>query len=467
MGDQEKRQRSAAKGRFTRSLNLFNAEIESEEIDINDLELTFHDVENAWKNVEEKHDKYIAALDAEIQNEEDWIIQIQTLYKNARKKYLTMKNKTSNDKIIKTQYRIREAEYNNFTKSCDNVKLSISNNLSKEFLEKERESVNHQFNKLKEVHTNYSIISLEDDDKTNIDWMNNVSEILTSINSTIDKHVVKVDEINSKRNIRLQKIPLPKFEGSVRNFPRFKRDFVNLVQPTLSSNEAAFGLRQCLSTNVEACLGSCDDNVDDMLKILDRKFGDPCKITDAVVSEIRNFKPINSDQKQIIVQFINSIEKGFIDLKHIDMEKEISNANVVSIIENKLPQNIAERWYRKMYEEQSMIDRKNKFPSLLSFLKIERDALEYGMSELRNSTSKNSSSFNLTDGNVYDNIDKQSCNLTDGTVYDKKCLIHNVSDHTTSDCNTYNKKSLNEKFYILRKNRACFCCLLPGHSINN
>ena len=167
------------------------------------------------------------------------------------------------------------------------------------------------------------------------------------------------------------------------------------MQPTLSSNEAAFGLRQCLSTSVEACLGSCDDNVDDMLKILDRKFGDPCKITDAVVSEIRNFKPINSDQKQIIVQFINSIEKGFIDLNHIDMEKEISNANVVSIIENKLPQNIAERWYRKMYEEKSMIDRKNKFPSLLSFLKIERNALEYGMSELRNSTSKNSSSFNL------------------------------------------------------------------------
>ena len=68
MGEQEKIQRSAAKGRLTRSLNLFNTEVEAEEIDINDLELTFHDVENAWRNVEEKHDKYIAALEVENQN---------------------------------------------------------------------------------------------------------------------------------------------------------------------------------------------------------------------------------------------------------------------------------------------------------------------------------------------------------------------------------------------------------------
>ena len=92
-----------------------------------------------------------------------------------------------------------------------------------------------------------------------------------------------------------------RYQGNVRNFPRFRRNFVRLVQPSLSSNEAAFGLRQCLSENVESCLGSCDDNVDEMLKTLDRKFGDPCKITDAVVSEIRNFKLINSEQKHLLI----------------------------------------------------------------------------------------------------------------------------------------------------------------------
>ena len=138
---------------------------------------------------------------------------------------------------------------------------------------------------------------------------------------------------------------------------------------------------------------------------------------------------------------------------------------MLSIIENKLPQNIAERWYRKMYEEKSDIDRKNKFPALLSFLKAERDALEYGLSELRYTTHK-TSSFNLCDGAVYDNDVNANCMLNEKNV-NTKCLIHNVSDHTTTDCNIYNNKYLNDKFYILRRNRACYSCLLPGHSINN
>ena len=330
MGDQEKRQRSAAKGRFTRCAILFNSEIHAEEPYLDDVESAFQDVENAWRNVEDKHDKYIAVLEAENPADEEWITEVQTSYKKFRKTFSTVKNKITDDKNIQIHYRIRETEYNNFIKLCDNVRTSIRENLSKEYLKKERESVNQQFIKLKEIHNNYSILASASDDKTNVDWINKTSEIVSQTNSLVDKYILKSDEMKTKQNFRLQKIPLPKFEGNVRNFPRFRRDFINLVRPTLSPNEEAFGLRQCLSESVESCLGSCDDNVEEMLKILDRKFGDPCKITDAVVSEIRSFKPINSDQKHVVIKFINSVEKGFTDLKHIDMEKEISNANVVN-----------------------------------------------------------------------------------------------------------------------------------------
>ena len=155
------------------------------------------------------------------------------------------------------------------------------------------------------------------------------------------------------------------------------------------------------------------------------------------------------------------------------MEKEISNANVVSIIENKLPRYMAERWYLKMYEDESKIDRKNKFPSLLSFLKTERDALEYGISELRYSAHKQSISLNLSEGDVNTITPDGKCLIynrsgqTNAITPDVKCLIHNRSDHTTAECNVYNNKSLSDKFFILRRNRACYGCLLPGHTINN
>jgi len=170
------------------------------------------------------------------------------LYKGARKVYLSTKNKTSNDKVVKEQCRLREVEYNDLVKICENAKSSMNNNVSKEYIEKERESMKWQFDKLKEVHTNYSIMSSEKDDTINRDWINKVAETLNNINSAIDKYVINCDEAKSRKNIRLQKIPLPKFEGNVRNYPRFKRDFINLVQPTLSTNESAFGLRQYLKT---------------------------------------------------------------------------------------------------------------------------------------------------------------------------------------------------------------------------
>ena len=82
-----------------------------------------------------------------------------------------------------------------------------------------------------------------------------------------------------------------------------------------------FRLKKHLDFDNVYCLGSCDDNVEEMLKILDRKFGDPCKITDAVVPEIRCFKPTNSEQKHIIIKFINSEQKHII-IKFINPEQK-------------------------------------------------------------------------------------------------------------------------------------------------
>ena len=336
----EKGRRSAAKGRMTRVIKAFNDEAELETVNISELTLSFRDVEEAWKNVEEKHDAYIATLTEENLEEDQWITPIQQSYKGVRKKFTQIKSDTTKTEVTNTHIRVREIEYRNFTQICDNIRTLILQSPSKELLLKERESINQSYNKVKEAHSEYSkVVKSEETDSS---WINKASDISLETICVIDKYIKKLDT-NSKPHFRLQKIPLPKFEGNVRNYPRFKRDFVKLVQPHLSENEAAFGLRQCISSDVEKYVGSCEDNIENMLKTLDKKFGDPCKITDAVVSEIRNFKNINPDQKQLIVQFINIVERGYIDLQYIDMEKEISNANVVSIIENKLPRYMAER----------------------------------------------------------------------------------------------------------------------------
>ena len=90
----------------------------------------------------------------------------------------------------------------------------------------------------------------------------------------------------------------------------------------------------------------------------------------------------------------------------------------------------------------------DKFPSLLEYLKIERAALEYGLSEIRSHSDRKY-------GNV-SNIEK----FDNGS---ETCLLHMNTDHTTSDCKLYLKMSVSERYETLKKRAACFNCLIPNH----
>ena len=125
---------------------------------------------------------------------------------------------------------------------------------------------------------------------------------------------------------------------------------------------------------------NCED-VDSMVRRLDERFRDPSKLVDVVVSEILKFKRIDADDDKKLIEFVHLIEAGHRDLKSVELEKEISNAN--SIIENKLPRNIALEWFREIHKRNSNIVKSDKFPHLLEFLCIERRSVEYGLSELR------------------------------------------------------------------------------------
>ena len=86
----EKRKRSAAKGRFTRSVNSLENCIKDSDADSYDAQKHFDDLENAWRNVEAKHDEYLSTLDdeANFEREESWISDIQSKYHDVRKRYV-------------------------------------------------------------------------------------------------------------------------------------------------------------------------------------------------------------------------------------------------------------------------------------------------------------------------------------------------------------------------------------------
>ena len=222
----------------------------------------------------------------------------------------------------------------------------------------------------------------------------NILDEYSRLNKHIDefnrKHVHEIKHplppttpIVSHKNLLLQKIPLPKFEGDIRLYSRFRTDFMKMVLPNIDKKQASFVLRQCLSQSIVKSIASCEDNVDEIIKRLDDKFADPGKITDSIINDIRKFRVIETKDNRRLIEFINLIEWGYNDLKPLNLGKEISNANVVSMIESKLPNELAMEWYRQIHKEGSVIDKIDKFPYILRFLLTERRALEYGLSEFR------------------------------------------------------------------------------------
>ena len=395
--EQAKRQRTSAKGNFTRTENQLIRIIGRTDEDVTDpdvskaelVEVMCKDLKEAWNNVNEKHDLYldtVGEVGSDVtQGNEKWIEEIQNRFYDMQL-HCTNYRKRTNDKVmVGNAKKVREITYTSYLQHCLNIRKIMSNEVIIETLERERQVLHEQFNKLSIIHDDFILKqgSEMDSDKG---FHAKISEEYTCLNRDIDQLVYKLTQVKipsppvapvSQKNLQLEKIPLPSFDGDIRQYSRFRNDFVEMVMPTVGSKkQAAFVIRQCLSKSIINSIASCEDDVDKILQRLDDKYADPGKITDSIINDIRKFRSIETNNNKRLIEFINLIEWGYNDLKVLKLDKEVCNANVVSLIESKLPNELAMEWYRKIHMDDSNIDKRNKFPYILKFLMTERRALE-------------------------------------------------------------------------------------------
>ena len=474
MANNVKQKRSHAKGRFTRTCNLLEKALDDgpKEADEEDISMYFSDVEKAWSVVEERHEDYVITLNEgeDTDPEEEWLVQIQSRYHKVRKRYVEFKHTIRLKSELTALERARDVEYDMFVNQGKILAQSINSKHSADTISHAMHLVLNQFEETKRKHLDFTVKAPETDKGKNSGWLNTLVDQLAKFKSDVDTYLKnelciksetekpnleKPEKSGNEKSVngpamKLQKMPLPKFNGDARYFHRFKREFEELVRPHVSKKEDAFILRQCLGEKVLETMGSCDFTCDQIMKRLDEKYGDPSKMTDAIISEITGFKKIENDDNKRIIEFINLIDKANHDLKGVKMEHEINNTNVVSLIESKLPKNLAMNWYRMIHTVDSKVVKSNKFPSLLQFLCTERNAIEYGMVDFRLNSAK-----------------KCDVNLFESKGDISKCLIHKTGGHKTEECRNYKDLPVDQKHDLLMKNFACFACLTPEHKIND
>ena len=135
-----------------------------------------------------------------------------------------------------------------------------------------------------------------------------------------------------------------------------------------SNDSTAYVLRSCLTIVPLGIVKNVDDDLDEMWKRLNEKYRKPSKLADVVMYDIKKLRAIREGDDKRFIDLVDIVEKGYHDLLRVEIEREISNTNSVSIIEEKLPKDVRREWSREVNRTNSKVEESNKSPYLLSFL---------------------------------------------------------------------------------------------------
>ena len=162
------------------------------------------------------------------------------------------------------------------------------------------------------------------------------------------------------------------------------------------------------------------------------------------------------------MKFIDIVEKGYYDLSRLGLDSELSNTIVVGIIETKLPEGTRQKWVDRVCSDDSKVDMRNKFPSLLKFLQEVRRSLKYMSTELREppkacipsmshpspstpSTESRSTTSVLNSNRV---LIRQNARWT--------CQACGQGRHGLAKCSQYQRMTVEDRWDVARKAGVCF-----------
>ncbi|KAK3108518.1 hypothetical protein FSP39_009688 [Pinctada imbricata] len=186
------------------------------------------------------------------------------------------------------------------------------------------------------------------------------------------------------QTVRVKKLDAPCFNEDIRSYPSFKRDYTAIMIPTYGQDP--FALKKCLSGEALKTVQGVDYDFTEMMRRLDLKYGRPERIADSILCDIRKLKLIPYGDNLCFINSVETVERCYLDLKRMNLEREMNSATMISEIEKILPSLQKREWILQK-QKHGLTD----FGSLLIFLLDEKIAMEYMMSEIRSTQSQSQS----------------------------------------------------------------------------
>ena len=137
--------------------------------------------------------------------------------------------------------------------------------------------------------------------------------------------------------------------------------------------------RNALPDNIKSLVSNMTDDLKEMWQRLEEQYGIEGKIVEIVLNDIKHCKPVRENEERRLLNFIDIIEEAYLELKYLGRESEIKNSTTISIIEEKLPDELRRKLIERIYDKESTNDKRDKFSGFLKFLLEREMVIEYGI----------------------------------------------------------------------------------------
>lgn len=259
--------------------------------------------------------------------------------------------------------------------------------------------------------------------------------------------------------VRLRPASLPMFNGSKRDFYRWRKDWESLQQqgePSGSVEVKKIQLLDSIDDRIVKDLRlSSYNTAEDVFRVLTNRYGNKYAITMEIVEELERLPVMRGNQPRKVIELVQTVEKALVDLTDLGDTGAIKNPLVVKSIESKLPEFMKRDWLALMTAPESNVTSENHFDKLLEFLKKEEGILER-LEHLR----------------VTERVERQERKPERSHAFTKStktepseslCIVCGSEKHKGRIffCRKFKELELAEKKVILRKLGVCRKCL--GH----
>ncbi|XP_041467176.1 uncharacterized protein LOC121417521 [Lytechinus variegatus] len=278
----------------------------------------------------------------------------------------------------------------------------------------------------------YSKTKLKSDGSTEDSVVNNATPEVTTSKSV---------EVSSCK-VQVERPKLPRFTGDVRDYMTFKSDFKHLIESRYSKRDAITILRSSLVGKPLDLIRGLGNDYDSAWSHLDNIYGDPRLVADAIVYDLGKFRPLKDGEDGRFCDLVHLIRRSYNSLQEVGRANDMDNNHMISLIERKLSSDDRKLWLR-------FIDRERTDASLhalLYWMELELKTRVRASAPLRDSRSSTIGHLAKNDG------------ITERKP-DFKCWLCKTSDHWVDQCKKVLSKSQEERFQLMKENRACFSCL--------